>query len=69
MKELRKLIDVKSLGTLLFMANALFVVDYVMITGATIDDKVFLLFSNLITMMITFYFTKKSVLKNQEPEE
>lgn len=55
-----KLIDVKSITTLLFVANLLFVIDFVMITGATIDDKVFLLFSNMITMVITYFFTKKT---------
>ena len=55
-----KLIDVKSITTLLFVANLLFVIDFVMITGATIDDKVFLLFSNMVTMVITYFFTKKS---------
>ena len=65
MKELRKLIDVKSLGTLMFMANTLFIVDYVMVKGVSIDDKTFLLFSNLVTMMITFYFTKKATPKEE----
>lgn len=59
-KNLAKLIDVKSIATLLFTANLIFVVDYVMITGATIDDKVFLLFSNIVTMIFTYFFTKKT---------
>lgn len=55
-----KLIDVKSICTMLFTVNLIFVIDYVMITGATIDDKVFLLFSNVVTMIFTYFFTKKS---------
>ena len=42
MKELRKLIDVKSIVTLLLV----FTLVYIVITGKTLDEKVFLLFSN-----------------------
>lgn len=61
MKEkLAKLIDVKSIVTLAVIANLIFVVDYVMLTGAAVDDKVFLLFSNVVTMIVTYFFTKKN---------
>lgn len=61
MKEkLAKLIDVKSIVTLAVIANLIFVVDYVMLTGSQVDDKVFLLFSNVVTMIVTYFFTKKS---------
>ncbi|MCI8630689.1 MAG: hypothetical protein HFG67_00250 [Firmicutes bacterium] len=61
MKEkLAKLIDVKSIVTLAVTANLIFVIDYVMLTGATVDDKVFLLFSNVVTMIVTYFFTKKN---------
>lgn len=68
MKELKRLIDVKSLGTLLFMGNAIFIVDYVMITGVEISSPVFLLFSNILTSMVTFYFTKKDAAKRVTEE-
>ena len=56
MKELRKLIDVKSIVTLLLV----FTLVYIVITGRTLDEKVFLLFSNTVTMIVTYFFTKKS---------
>ncbi len=56
MKELRKLIDVKSIVTLLLV----FTLVYIVITGKTLDEKVFLLFSNTVTMIVTYFFAKKS---------
>ena len=55
MKELKKLIDVKSIVTLLLV----FTLVYIVITGKTLDEKVFLLFSNTVTMIVTYFFTKK----------
>lgn len=59
-KKSNKLADVKSIVTLAVVANLIFVIDYAMITGAQIDEKVFLLFSNVVTMIVTYFFTKKS---------
>ena len=56
MKELRKLIDVKSIVTLLLV----FTLVYIVVTGKTLDEKVFLLFSNTVTMIVTYFFAKKS---------
>ena len=56
MKELRKLIDVKSIVTLLLV----FTLVYIVITGKTLDEKVFLIFSNTVTMIVTYFFAKKS---------
>lgn len=55
MKELKKLIDVKSIVTLLLV----FTLVYIVVTGKTLDEKVFLLFSNTVTMIVTYFFTKK----------
>lgn len=52
--KLAKLIDVKSIVTLLLVFTLVFVV----VTDRSIDDKVFLLFSNATTMIITYFFTK-----------
>jgi hypothetical protein len=55
MKEkLAKLIDVKSLVTLGLVATMIIIV----LSGRPIDEKVFLLFSNCSTMIITYFFTK-----------
>ncbi len=55
MKEMKKLIDVKSIVTLLLV----FTLVYIVVTGKTLDEKVFLLFSNTVTMIVTYFFTKK----------
>ena len=53
--KLAKLIDVKSIVTLSVMATLVFIV----VSGRTIDEKIFLLFSNVATMIVTYFFTKK----------
>lgn len=55
MKErLKKLIDVKSIVTIALIATMV----YIVISGKRLDEKVFLLFSNSTTMIITYFFTK-----------
>lgn len=53
------LIDVKSMVTLMIAVTVV----YIVVTGRPIDEKVFLLFSNLATMIFTYFFTKKQVEK------
>ena len=56
MKEkLAKLIDVKSIITILLVATLV----YVIVSGKNINSDTFLLFSNCTTMIITYFFTKK----------
>lgn len=56
MKEkIAKLIDVKSLVTLGLVGTMIAVV----LSGRQLDEKVFLLFSNCTTMIVTYFFTKK----------
>ena len=55
LEKIAKLIDVKSIVTLALVATLV----YVVIGGNPIDEKVFLLFSNVVTMIITYFFTKK----------
>ena len=50
-----KLIDVKSIITLGLVATLIIAV----VTGATIEEKMFNLFSNVVTMVITYFFTKE----------
>jgi L-asparagine transporter-like permease len=63
MKELKKLIDVKSIVTLVLIFSLV----YVVVTNKQIDEKVFLLFSNVVTMIVTYFFTKKKT--NDEGNE
>lgn len=65
MKEkLAKLIDLKSIITFLLVITLVFLVVYGTITGG-ITDPLFLLFSNVITMTITYFFTKKKEPENE----
>ncbi len=55
MKELKRLIDVKSIVTILLMFSLV----YIVLSGKKLDEKTFLLFSNTTTMVITYFFTKR----------
>lgn len=55
LEKLSRLIDVKSIVTISLMATLV----YVVVSGRPIDEKIFLLFSNCTTMIITYFFTKK----------
>ena len=52
-----KLIDVKSIITIGLVATLITVV----VSGINIEEKAFNLFSNVVTMVITYFFTKKKV--------
>ena len=54
-----KLIDVKSGVTILLVATLTFLVIYSAITGKDLENNIFLLFSNVVTMVVTYFFTKK----------
>lgn len=62
MKELKKLIDLKSIITL----SLIFTLEILIIKGTNLDNDLFLLFSNLITMVITFYFAKKDKKEGEQ---
>jgi len=53
--KIAKLIDVKSIVTLSVIATLV----YIVVSGRTIDENIFLLFSNVATMIVTYFFTKK----------
>lgn len=59
--RLKKLIDVKSIVTLVLVLALVFV----LISGQQPNDAVFDLFKTVMTMVITYFFTKKS---NKESE-
>jgi hypothetical protein len=56
-EKIAKLIDVKSIVTILLVATLV----YIVISGRDMNSDVFLLFSNATTMIITYFFTKKKV--------
>jgi len=51
-----KLMDVKSIVTLALI----FTLVGIVISGRKMDEKVFILFSNSTTMIITYFFTKRA---------
>ncbi len=53
--KLSKLIDVKSIVTLLLVITLITVV----IKNVKMDNDIFLLFSNVVTMVITYFFAKQ----------
>lgn len=56
MKEkIAKLIDLKSIITLTLIIT----LEILIIRGTELNNDLFLLFSNILTMVITYFFTKK----------
>jgi hypothetical protein len=55
-EKFAKLIDVKSLVTL----TLIFTLVYIIVSGRPVDEKIFLLFSNGTTMILTYFFTKEN---------
>lgn len=60
-ENIAKLIDLKSIITL----SLVMTLEILIIKGANMNDDMFLLFSNITTMVITFYFTKKESNKEE----
>lgn len=56
LKRLAKLIDVKSLITMGLVLTLIVLTLF----GKPVEEKVFNLFSNVLTMVMTYFFTKKS---------
>lgn len=56
MKEkIAKLIDLKSIITLTLIIT----LEILILSGTELNNDLFLLFSNILTMVITYFFTKK----------
>lgn len=62
--KIAKLIDLKSIITLTLIIT----LEILIIRGTNLDNDLFLLFSNILTMVVTYFFTKKSN-KESEPNE
>lgn len=56
-----KLIDLKSIITILLILTLVILVITFVIKNGTLEEKLFLLFSNVTTMVITYYFTRKNI--------
>ena len=64
-EKFAKLIDVKSFVTMLLVSALAFLVIYSAITGKDLQNNIFLLFSNVVTMIITYFFTKKKEVESK----
>ena len=64
-QKFSNLIDVKSIITILVVAMLCVVV----IGGIDIEEKVFNLFSNITTMVMTYFFTKKTAPNEGEQND
>lgn len=62
-ERIAKLIDLKTIVTL----SLVITLEYLIIQGVKLENQMFLLFSNITTMVITFYFAKKD--KNEEDKK
>ncbi len=58
--KISKLIDLKSIITILLVLTLVILVLIFAIRNQTLEENLFLLFSNVTTMVITYFFTKKS---------
>lgn len=54
-EKIARLIDLKSIITLTLIIT----LEALIVKGIKLDSDVFLLFSNILTMVITYFFTKK----------
>lgn len=54
-EKIARLIDLKSIITLTLIIT----LEILIVRGIKLDSDVFLLFSNILTMVITYFFTKK----------
>lgn len=62
MKEkIAKLIDLKSIITLTLIIT----LEILIIRGTELNNDLFLLFSNVLTMVVTYFFTKKSTKEGE----
>lgn len=65
-EKISKLIDLKSIITILLILTLIVLVITFAIRNGTIEEKLFLLFSNVTTMVITYFFSKKQNVEKTE---
>ncbi|MBQ8207051.1 MAG: hypothetical protein IJZ77_06270 [Bacilli bacterium] len=63
--KIAKLIDLKSIITLTLIIT----LEILIVKGTALNSDLFLLFSNILTMVITYFFTKKSNNERSDSNE
>jgi len=64
-EKIAKLIDLKSIITVSLIVT----LEILIIKGTKLEENLFLLFSNIITMVVTYFFTKNSNKKEVDRNE
>lgn len=65
-KKVEDLIDVKSIATLTLLITLEIITIYVIVKGnMDLIQLVFTLFSNIVTMVFTYFFTKSTIVKKE----
>lgn len=65
-KKVEDLIDVKSIATLTLLITLEIITIYVFVKGnMDLIQLVFTLFSNIVTMVFTYFFTKSTIVKKE----
>lgn len=64
-EKIAKLIDLKSIITL----SLVITLEILIVKGTKLEENLFLLFSNIITMVVTYFFAKKSDKKEVDKNE
>lgn len=65
-EKISKLIDLKSIITILLILTLIVLVITFAIRNGTLEEKLFLLFSNVTTMVITYFFSRKQNVEKTE---
>lgn len=68
-ERIAKLIDLKSILTLLLVSTLIFLVTFFAMKNNALDEKLFNLFSNIVTMVVTYFFVRKTNPTEQEEKK
>lgn len=58
-EKIAKLIDLKSILTMMLVSTLIFLVIFFSVKNYTLDENLFNLFSNVLTMTVTYFFVRK----------
>ena len=64
-ERIAKLIDLKSILTMMLVSTLIFLVIFFSVKNYTLDENLFNLFSNVLTMTVTYFFVRKTNPTNE----
>lgn len=68
-ERIAKLIDLKSILTMMLVSTLIFLVIFFSVKNYTLDENLFNLFSNVLTMTVTYFFVRKTNPTEQEEKK